>query len=150
MKEKIKSIVSSKKWRAYLSPQAISLYVIALVALSVTWTSTNIVQRNYRLQKEVSTLQQELENVRIEVENQKLQNAYYASDAYLELAAKRQLNRGEPGEKLLIVPRSVANSLIPPKTETSNTSQAESQLSNWQAWLEFLSGRSGVIDTRSV
>ena len=141
MKDKIKTVVKDKKWKPYVSVQAISIYIIAIVAVSVTWTSVRIVQRNYRLQKEISALQQEVEVAKLEVENQKLQNAYYQSDAFLELAAKRQLNKAEPGEKLIIVPKSVALANVTPEPELEETTDQKKQLSNWQAWLEFLSGR---------
>ena len=120
------------------------MYVIAIVAISVAWSSTKVIQRNYRLQKQVSQLQQELDVVRLEVDNQKLQNEYYKSDAFLELSAKRQLNKAAPGEKLIIVPKELALSKVGdlPAESTQSQQSSSGELSNWQAWFEFLSGRS--------
>ena len=77
-----------------------------------------------------------------QVKNQKLQNEYLKSDAFLELAARRQFNRAAPGEKLLIVPKSVAEAKVPDKpVATVQVETAATTTSHWQEWLRFLSGR---------
>ncbi len=121
---------------------AVGIYIIAIMSFSVAWAGTKAIQRNYQLMKQVSVLEQEAEIARQRVENQKLQNEYYASEAYLELAARRQLNRAAPGEKLMIIPKSIARSKVPQYVEKqSDTGRSLETLPNWQAWLQFLSGR---------
>lgn len=144
---KIRTKLASKNFRSYFSIGALGVYVVAIVSLSVAWASTKAIQRNYQLMKEISVLEQEAEIAQQKVENQKLQNEYYKSDAFLELAARRSLNKAAPGEKLMIVPKSVALSKLPAGSDTLGLTEelSEAELSNWQAWLQFLTGR-GIED----
>lgn len=143
MIDKIKNLVSSKNFRSYFTLGAMGAYLIAAVSLSVAWASTKAIQRNYQLMKQVSVLEQEADIAEQKVANQKLENEYYKSDAFLELAARTQLNKAAPGEKLMIVPKKVALSKLPAGTDTVATvSEAtKTELPNWQAWLQFLTGR---------
>ena len=140
---KIRNKLTSKRLRDYFSIGAVGAYIIGLVALSVAWEGAKVVQRNYTLLKQVSVLEQQVEIAQVKVENQKLQNEYYKTDAFLELAARQQFNKAAPGEKLLIVPKNIALSKLPPDTTVKETPVAavSTHLSNWQAWLQFLSGR---------
>lgn len=148
MLTKIKDFLAAKKMRSLFNASSLGTYVIGIVALSVAWSSIKVIQRNYQLLKQISTLEQQVAVAEVRVENQKLQNQYYQSDAFLELAARRQFNKAAPGEQLLIVPKSVALAKVPdvtvPTASTAETEQPQ-KLSNWQAWLQFLSGR-GVDD----
>lgn len=144
MLKQIRQKIGSKDFRSYFSLGAIGVYVIAIVSLSVAWAGTKAIQRNYRLLKEVSVLEQQAAIAEQRVENQKLLNEYYKSDAFLELAAKRQFNKANPGEKLLIVPKSIAREKLPAgATDEAETSEQKitTELTGWQAWLQFLTGR---------
>ena len=147
MIDKIKNLMSSKNLRAYFSLGAMGAYLIAVVSLSVAWASTKAIQRNYQLMKEISVLEQEADIAEQKVANQKLENEYYKSDAFLELAARTQLNKAAPGEKLMIVPKEVALSKLPAgSTDLDLVPVTEkTDLPNWQAWLQFLTGR-GIED----
>lgn len=143
MINKIKNLASSKNLRTYFSFGAIGTYLIAVVSLSVAWASTKAIQRNYQLMKQVSVLEQEADIAEQKVANQKLENEYYKSDAFLELAARTQLNKAAPGEKLMIVPKKVALSKLPAGSDQVATvsETTKTELPNWQAWLKFLTGR---------
>lgn len=144
---KIKNLVSSKNFRSYFSLGALGVYLIAVVSLSVAWASTKAIQRNYQLMKEISVLEQEADIAAQKVANQKLENEYYKSDAFLELAARSQLNKAAPGERLMIVPRSVALAKLPAGSDKIDevVEVVKTKLPNWQAWLQFLTGR-GIED----
>lgn len=143
MIDKIKNTLSSKHFRSYFSLGATGIYLIAVVSLSVAWASTKAIQRNYQLMKEISVLEQEADIAEQKVANQKLENEYYKSDSFLELAARSQLNKAAPGEKLMIVPREVALSKLPAGSEQDEEFKEtiQAKLPNWQAWLQFLTGR---------
>lgn len=143
MFEKIKNTLTSKTFRSYFSLGAMGVYLIAVVSLSVAWASTKAIQRNYQLMKEISVLEQEADIAKQKVANQKLENEYYKSDSFLELAARSQLNKAAPGEKLMIVPKEVALAKLPAGSDKIDevVDIAKEKLPNWQAWLQFLTGR---------
>lgn len=144
MFKQIRAKIGSKDFRSYFSLGAIGVYVIAIVSLSVAWAGTKAIQRNYKLLKQVSVLEQQASIAEQKVENQKLLNEYYKSDAFLELAARRQFNKAAPGEKLLIVPKSVAATKLPSgfsELGVASEQKIDTELTNWQAWLQFLTGR---------
>jgi len=143
MFDKIKNQLQSKSFRSYFSMGAMGVYLIAVVSLSVAWASTKAIQRNYQLMKDISVLEQEADIAEQKVANQKLENEYYKSDAFLELAARTQLNKAAPGEKLMIVPKSVALSKLPAGSGEADVAivATKTDLPNWQAWLQFLTGR---------
>lgn len=136
----------SSKWRRYLSPHNLAIYVFALLAFSISWSTAKVIQKNYSIQKEISALSQENE-IR-ELENQKLKYHinYYKSDAYLEVEARRKFNKAVAGENLLVFPRpsndgSEANEDISELTEKAKMkeqSKSRSWLDNMRAWRDFL------------
>jgi cell division protein FtsB len=127
----------------------IGLYVFFLLVLAISWSTAKTVQSNYDLQKQISTIEQENEILRLYNENTTLQNKYYETDQYLELAARQNLGLAAPGEKVLLVPSSVSakyvdKSLLPQSTQKNSTAQGENEGSyrqNLQAWYDFLLGR---------
>lgn len=148
MTTKIRQFFSNRKLRDAFNLSSIGTYIIGIVALSVAWSSIKVIQRNYQLLKEISVLEQEVALAQSKADNQRLQNEYYKSDAFLELAARRQFNKAASGEQLMIVPKEVALAKVPALPDTSNTDKeadADQNLSNWQLWFQFLSGR-GIDD----
>ena len=142
MQEIIKKHLTIEKVRTQVTVHNIGMLAIVVVALSVSWTSTKIIQRNYGLLKEISVLEQKVRLDELAVENQKLMNEYYKTDAYLEIAARKQFNKALPGEKLMLVPKALAiqkvSDLIP--SQVTRPEQKEG-LRKWQQWMRFLSGR---------
>lgn len=142
MQEIIKKHLTIEKVRTQVTVHNIGMLAIVVVALSVSWTSTKIIQRNYGLLKEISVLEQKVRLDELAVENQKLMNEYYKTDAYLEIAARKQFNKALPGEKLMLVPKALAiqkvSDLIP--SQVTGPEQKEG-LRKWQQWMRFLSGR---------
>src|SRR5690606_33702879 len=88
--------------------RVIGMIAFGIVALLVTWSGIKVLQTNYDLQKQISKMQQENEVKKLENSNLALENQFLETDEYLELTARRQYNKASPGEKLLIVPKSIA------------------------------------------
>lgn len=124
--------------------RVLGLHVFAIIALLVTWSGLGIIQRNYQLQQQISRLQQENELRQLENETLRLRNEYFNTDQYLELTARQQFGRAAPGEKLLLIPRSVAlkHTVSPPPQQVikqvSSTEEKPSYQRNFEAWIEFL------------
>lgn len=146
MLTKIKKLLSVSTLKSLSDVRTLGLVVFAGIALLVTWSGIKVVQTNYDLQKQIAAMQQENDNLRLGNANAALRNQFLETDTYLELAARKQYNKALPGEKLLIVPKSVAMShtvevQATEKQETSPDMVDETgpwYERNFNAWMEFL------------
>lgn len=146
MLNKIKNFSYTDITKMLSDVRNLGLMVFCVIALLVTWSGIKVVQTNYNLQKQISTMQQENDIKRLENSNLALENKYLETDQYIELAARRDFNKALPGEKLLIVPEAVAMKhtveVEVPKAETSQEQSVRVEgpwyERNFNAWLDFL------------
>ncbi len=127
--------------------RALALIGFAVIAVLVAWNSVGVLQQNYELEKKISSLKQRNDVAKLENENQKLRNKYYESDEYLELTARRQLGKAKEGEKLYLIPRSLAeSSSINVKPIVEDIPEPEIQKNRYQrnieSWIRFFKGES--------
>ena len=47
--------------KSIFSSQGLGLYLLVIIALSVTWSSIKIIQKNYGLEKQIVRIQQEVD-----------------------------------------------------------------------------------------
>jgi cell division protein FtsB len=133
----------SKNIRPFLKDiRFIGLIAFLVIVLLVTWSGIKSVQTNYNLQKQISNLAQENQVQKLKNSNLNLENSYFNTNQYLELSARQNFGLAEPGETEVIIPQSVALSrLIPLKSQTNSSSQANSVYPHWQsnfqAWINF-------------
>lgn len=145
MKKRLKNILikSTAIVKRIVQPDMIAAVVIAVTVIGVTINTTGVIMQNYQLEKEVRVMQQKVAIAEVELQTQKAKNQYLATDYYLDIAARKQLSKGSPGEKLIIVPKSVALSALPAgysdKVNTA-TSDTTANLSNFRKWQLFLTG----------
>ena len=115
--------------------------IFVVVVLLVTWSGVKSVQTNYNLQKQISVLKQQNAVQQLENNNLKLQNDYFATDQYLELAARQNFGLANPGEKVLIVPESVALAYTVEVPAIADDISAEAQKPGYQknveSWVNF-------------
>ncbi len=130
-------------WRGIFSLSNIGSVVISVAVLSVAINSSGVILKNYRLQKQIAELEQRVSVAQDEADKQRLLNQYYATDAFLDIATRRQLTRGSAGEKLIIVPKNVALTYAsaPTSSETAATINDDVAKSPFRKWLDFLAGR---------
>ena len=129
----------------------IGLYVFGLIVLAITWSGVKTVQTNFELQKQVTTLEQQNAVLQLQNGNTELQNKYYQTDQYLELAARQYFGLAAPGEKILLVSKDVAMKYVDPKLGSSAGSGAAADkrskyVKNFDAWRDFFLGRKVSID----
>ncbi len=148
MLSKIKNISRSIRITPYLEVRVVGLVIFTIIILLVSWSGVKVIQTNYELEKKISQLQKRNTLKKLENENLRLKNTYYESDQYLELTARRQFNKAAPGEKLFVVPTSVALSKtvdllsVDDANLASNSAEVQAKKSKFQQnledWLVFI------------
>ncbi|HET9721884.1 MAG TPA: septum formation initiator family protein [Candidatus Saccharimonadales bacterium] len=148
MVARIQNALNSKTAKQLLDVRNIGLYIFGVIVVAIAWSSAKAVQNNYQLQRQIATLQQQNTVLQLQNDNTKLQNKYYQTDQYLDLSARQNLGLAAPGEKVLIVPKSVALKYVDPsldKTDSTNAGAATDNrpkyIKNLEAWRDFLLGR---------
>jgi cell division protein FtsB len=115
--------------------------LFVIIVLLISWSGIKTIQTNYNLQKQISVLKQQNNVQQLKNNDLALQNNYYNSNQYLELAARQNFGLAAPGEQELIVPASVALSF----TTNLPTPSAPPPASNHQpayqrhieSWINF-------------
>lgn len=115
--------------------------MIALVFCLVwTWGSISSMTRNWNLAQELMNRQREKALLELEVETLELENEYYLSDEYQELAARKYQGKMLPGETMVYLTES-SDSVEPSDKEVlPETVIATDTMSNFEQWLAFLFG----------
>jgi cell division protein FtsB len=146
--QNIKNHWNPQKFKELTDIRNIGLYIFALIVLAVSWSGFKTLQNNYELQKQISVLKQQNTVIHLTNQNTYLQNQYYSSDQYLELAARQNFGLAAPGEKVLLIPNSVAMRYVDPNLASSDNSSSNSTntekskyAKNLQDWRDFLLGR---------
>lgn len=143
--DKIKNYYNHSFVQQFRDIRFVGFVVFGVLVLLVTWSGVSVIESNYRLQRQVSELQQEIDVAKLANSNLELQNEYYNSSQYLELTARRQFSKGQPGETLLLVPESVAlkyTKEIPEEriiAETTPVVNKPFYQRNLEAWIDFFS-----------
>ena len=142
MLTKIKKIVP--KLRILQDVRALGLIGFGIVTLLVTWSGVKVAQTNYELAKKISVARQRNDIASLENQNLKLMNKYYETNQFLELSARRQFGRAQPGEKLYVVPEEVAlRRTVDLPTQSSKILKEQAQKpkfnQNIDKWIDFLS-----------
>lgn len=142
MLTKIKKIVP--KLRILQDVRALGLIGFGIVTLLVTWSGVKVAQTNYELAKKISVARQRNDIASLENQNLKLKNKYYETNQFLELSARRQFGRAQPGEKLYVVPEEVAlRRTVDLPAQSSKILKEQAQKpkfnQNIDKWIDFLS-----------
>jgi len=124
----------------YLTINNAVIVVALMIAAGWVWGSLNVMQRNYTLQKELDDKSRQLLVAQLDTENAKLEQRYYQTDEYKELAVRQRLGLVTPGESVLILPSNSETAKNADKTNTVVSSVQETTISNFRQWINFLFG----------
>ena len=117
------------------------LLVAAVFCLVWTWGSISSMTRNWTLAEEVMNREREKALLELEVATIELENEYYASTEYQELAARRYQNKKLEGETMIYLP---ANSDAAKHKHDAQTDESTTlvmnDMSNFEQWMAFLFG----------
>jgi len=108
MFQKIKNTIKDPRLQQLRDVRVLGLIVFGVIALLVTWSGVNVIEQNYTLERQVAKLVQENDIKQLENNNLNLKNQFYNTDEYLELQARRQFGKAAPGEKVVLIPKTVA------------------------------------------
>ncbi len=154
MQQKIKQYI--EKFDKYTDQlhdmRVVGLLSFALIVLLISWSGVRAIDTNYVLQKEIAQLEQQNQVRQLANNNLRLQNQYFNTDQYLELAARQNFGLAKPGEKEVLVPTSVA---LAHTTELANSEQVQAANTrakqpayqrHFQAWMNFFLHRQTLQD----
>ncbi len=97
--------------------------------------------RNWTLAQEVINLQRSKALLELEVETLELENTYYLSEEYQELAARKYQGKMLPGETMIYLPEnSVAAKTKHGDTPSGEVANLDEPMSNFEQWMTFLFG----------
>jgi hypothetical protein len=102
------------------------------------YSLTVSVYKSYQIDQTIKSFEQE--NAKIEEENRLKSEEfdYYSSDAYIEKMAKQNLGLINPGEAVIIIPKTDTSSTDNVDTSgTDSSDTANAGLSNPQKWWKF-------------
>ena len=112
------------------------------IAAGWVWGSLGVMQRNYNSQKELDDKNRQLIIAQLDTATAKLQQRYYQTDEYKELAVRDRLGLVTPGESVLILPPNSEGAIDADKATPIISSTPPQPVSNFQQWMNFLLGGS--------
>lgn len=118
----------------------IVLFVAAVVCLAWTCGSVSSMSRNWTLAQNLASEEREKALLELEVETLELENQYYLSDEYQELAARKYQNKKLPGETMIYLPENSEAAKTKHSASSNGVSASTSTMSNVEQWLKFLFG----------
>lgn len=124
----------------YLTFNNLVILTAFLIAAGWIWGSLQVMQRNYALQKEVDFKRRELQLTELQKQSLELQQRYYQTNEYKELAARESLGLVMPGEKVLILPENSQAAKDADAKKAPSVVVVQEQASNLEQWLNFLFG----------
>jgi cell division protein FtsB len=124
--------------------RVIGLLIFLAIVLLVSWSGVKAIETNYDLQKQITGLKQQNAVKKLANDNLALENEYFNTPQYLEVAARQDFGLAAPGETVLIVPRAVAlaQTIDLPQDRSQQTAKPQAKQPayqrNFQAWMDFL------------
>jgi hypothetical protein len=142
----LQKIKNNPTLKMLINTRNIGLYLLVIITLSVSWSTIKAIQKNYDIEKQITTLTQEVDILDQETKNQALKNDYYRTDAFLDLAVRKYFSKALPGEQFISVPNQVADKYTHPEATASTDSKSSKPkpqiIQNWQDWINFFLHRS--------
>ena len=124
-----------KRW---FTEERVIFSVAAAMCLVWTWGAISAMSRNWELEQRLVARRQELTLLQLEIESLELENRYYASEEYQEIAARSKQNKKVEGESVVYLPDN--SDLAKHKHEEVAVEEVTEEPSNLDQWLSFLFG----------
>src|SRR5688572_33382830 len=76
----------------------VGMLVFVAIVFMISWSGVKAIDTNYQLQRDIARVEQQNELQELANRNLELENAYYETPQYLELAAREGFGLAAPGE----------------------------------------------------
>ena len=116
------------------------LIIAFIFCLIWTWGSISSMSRNWSLAQELMNRRREKALLELEVDTLELENEYYLSAEYQELAARKYQGKMLPGETMVYLPANSDEAKRKHNNSTSASTIATEEMSNFSQWMAFLFG----------
>jgi len=117
------------------------ILIAIIIAIGWVYGSLEVMQKNYKLQKTLDDKSRQLIVAQLDTASAQLEQRYYKTDEYKELAVRSRLGLVTPGESVVILPPNSETVKSMDKPTNSDQLQDESvELSNFSQWMNFLFG----------
>jgi len=124
----------------YFTLNNVVVVIGLMIAAGWVWGSLGVMQRNYALQKSLDDKSRQLVVAQLDTESAKLEQRFYNTDEYKELAVREKLGLVTPGESVLILPANSAAAKAIDNTISTDSSASVVKQSNFTQWMNFLFG----------
>ncbi len=116
------------------------IFIAIVLCLLWTWGTIGSLSRNWALAQELISRQRERALLELEVETLELENEYYHSAEYQELAARKYQGRKLPGETMIYLPSNSEAAKTKHVADVVASSPKTKEMSNFEQWIAFLFG----------
>lgn len=114
--------------------------VLVLLLVYTLFLLGRSVYFNYQTNQEIRALKTSIVQDKDEVENLKNLIAYYQTESFRELEARRKLGLKKPGEEVVSLPENVSAPNLPEKQKAATILEKRFESPNYQKWWEFIFG----------
>ncbi|MBR3368762.1 hypothetical protein IKG45_03165 [Candidatus Saccharibacteria bacterium] len=111
------------------------LFIAIILCLGWTYGAISSMTRNWQLSRVLVEKQYEEKILELEIESLGLENAYYSSEEYQELSARKKLNKKLPGETLIYLAENSEEAKKKHEIPEKLTGPEKNNLSEWTAFL---------------
>jgi cell division protein FtsB len=122
--------------RRYFNYTTATVAIALFLAGSWAWGALSMMDRNYTLQKELDDKYRQLQLADLETSALEIEQKYFKTREYQELAARKNLGLVMPGESVLILPANTAKAT----SAQSSAASTVAKPSNFSQWMKFFSG----------
>jgi hypothetical protein len=120
----------------FLSIENVVLAIAIILCLVWTYQSIVSMSRNWELVERLNSEKKSLELAKIEVETAELENEYYKTEEYQELAARKMANKQLSGEHMVYMPEN--SEVAKNKHKVAEEVKEEKTYSNFEKWMMYL------------
>lgn len=112
------------------------LVILILFCAFCTYKSIESMSRNWELSETLTREKNELALLNVEVEMMELENAYYQTEEYQELMARKLLDKKKPGENMVVMPEN--SEAAKTKHQVVEEKKEEQEKTNFEKWMMYL------------
>lgn len=122
----------------FLTIENVILIFSIIFCLFCTYRSIEAMNRNWELSENLRKTEKTLELKKVEIEMAELENAYYETDEYKELAARKFANKQLEGEKMVYLPENSDEARSKHSDEVAEATEENKEYSNFEKWMIYL------------